>query len=37
MASLYPARLLGMSNELGMIKKGYRNNIVFLDKNLNVV
>lgn len=37
MASLYPARLLGMSNELGMIKKGYRADIVFLDKNLNVM
>ncbi len=37
MASLYPARLLGMSNELGMIKRGYRNDVIFLDKELNVV
>jgi N-acetylglucosamine-6-phosphate deacetylase len=37
MASLYPARLLGMSNELGMIKKGYRAELVFLDDALNVI
>jgi N-acetylglucosamine-6-phosphate deacetylase len=37
MASLYPARLLGMSNRLGMIKKGYNADMVFLDKDLNVI
>lgn len=37
MASLYPARLLGMSNQLGMIKKGYKANFVFLDEALNVI
>ena len=37
MASLYPARLLGMSNELGMIKKGHKADMVFLDKNMDVV
>jgi N-acetylglucosamine-6-phosphate deacetylase len=37
MASLYPARLLGMSNSLGMIKKGYRADLVFLDEALNVI
>ncbi|MGI8581140.1 MAG: N-acetylglucosamine-6-phosphate deacetylase, partial [Chitinophagaceae bacterium] len=37
MASLYPARLLGMSNQLGIIKKGYRADIVFLDDTLNVI
>jgi N-acetylglucosamine-6-phosphate deacetylase len=37
MASLYPARLLGMSNSLGLIKKGYRADLVFLDEQLNVI
>ena len=37
MASLYPARLLGMSSNLGMIKKGYNANIIFLDKDLNII
>lgn len=37
MASLYPARLLGMSNSLGMIKKGYKANLVFLDQAMNVI
>ncbi len=37
MASLYPARLLGMSNQLGMIKKGYKADVVFLDNALNVI
>lgn len=37
MASLYPARLLGMSNQLGMIKKGYRADMVFLDEVINVI
>ena len=37
MASLYPARLLGMSNSLGMIKKGYKANMVFLNDDLSVI
>lgn len=37
MASLYPARLLGLSNRLGIIKKGYQANMVFLDEALNVI
>lgn len=37
MASLYPARLLGMSNNLGMIKKGYKSDIIFLDEELNLI
>ena len=37
MASLYPARLLGMSNQLGMIKKGYKADLVFLDEALTVI
>ena len=36
MASLYPARLLGISNRLGMIKKGYKADVVFLDEALRV-
>ena len=37
MASLYPARLLGMSNSLGMIKKGYKADFVFLNEVLSVI
>jgi len=37
MASLYPARLLGMTNYLGMIKKGYTAHIIFLDEDLNII
>ena len=37
MASLYPSRLLGLANQLGMIKKGYHASVVFLDDNLNVI
>lgn len=37
MASLYPARLLGMSNSLGMIKKGYKAEIAFLVEGLNLI
>lgn len=37
MASLYPARLLGISNHTGMIKRDYTAELVFLDDNLNVI
>jgi N-acetylglucosamine-6-phosphate deacetylase len=37
MASLYPARLLGLSDHLGMIKKNYWGTFVFLDNVLNVI
>lgn len=37
MASLYPARLLGISNHLGMIKKGYKADIFFMDDDLNII
>jgi N-acetylglucosamine-6-phosphate deacetylase len=37
MASLYPARLLRMSNQLGMIKKGFRADLVCLDKDYNII
>ena len=37
MASLYPARLLGLDHTIGMIKKGFNADFVFLDEELNVV
>jgi N-acetylglucosamine-6-phosphate deacetylase len=37
MASLYPARLLGISDHTGMIRKGYHADIVFLDELLNII
>jgi N-acetylglucosamine-6-phosphate deacetylase len=36
MASLYPAKLLRLSNSLGLIKKGYKAELIFLDEQLNV-
>lgn len=36
MASLYPAEFIGLENELGRITKGYRADLVLLNKNLNV-
>jgi len=37
MASLYPAKVLGMDDRFGMIKKGYEAKFVFLDEALNVI
>ena len=37
MASYYPAKLMQKENELGIIKKGIRANLVFVDEELNVV
>ncbi|MEP6616327.1 MAG: N-acetylglucosamine-6-phosphate deacetylase [Ginsengibacter sp.] len=37
MASLYPARVLGLDHELGMIEPGFRESFVFLDETLSVV
>lgn len=37
MASLYPARAIGLDHELGYIKAGYRANFVELDAQQNVV
>ena len=37
MASLYPARLLGMTDHLGMIKKGYSADVIFLDEERNII
>jgi len=36
MCSLYPAKLIGMENQLGRIEKGYLANMVVLDENMNV-
>jgi N-acetylglucosamine-6-phosphate deacetylase len=36
MCSLYPAKVMGRGNELGMIKKGYKANIVVLNKKMEV-
>ena len=37
MASLYPAQVIGRSNEWGKIEKGYRAEFVVFDKNFNVL
>jgi N-acetylglucosamine-6-phosphate deacetylase len=37
MASLYPARLMGLDNKIGSIKKGLKAQLIFLDKEINVV
>ena len=36
MATVYPARILGIDDELGMIKKGHRAELTFLDKDWRV-
>jgi len=36
MASLNPAAVLGLDNELGKIEEGYSANMVLLDDNLEV-
>ena len=37
MASFYPAKLMKMEGELGIIKKGIKANLVFMDDDLNVI
>lgn len=37
MASLYPAKLLGMDNTTGKIKKGYTASFNLLDEELNII
>ena len=37
MASEYPAKAIGLGDELGKIEAGYRANLVLADDNLNVV
>ena len=36
MCSLYPAKVMGMENELGKIKKGYKANMVVLNEKMEV-
>jgi N-acetylglucosamine-6-phosphate deacetylase len=37
MCSLYPARMLNMSDEVGLIREGYLAKMAVLDENMNVV
>lgn len=37
MASLYPAKVLGIENETGKIKKGYKADLVLMNENLEVM
>lgn len=37
MCSLYPAQVMKMENEIGVLQKGAKANMVVLDKNLNLV
>ena len=37
MASLYPAQFLGLGNEYGMIKQGYKASMVLLDAGGSVL
>ncbi len=37
MGCVYPAKVIGLDNKLGMIKKGYQSHILVTDKNLNKV
>jgi N-acetylglucosamine-6-phosphate deacetylase len=37
MASLYPAKVLGLDHQLGRIQKGYEAEMVCLDKNLSLL
>lgn len=37
MASLYPAQFLKIDHQLGKVEKGYRANLVSLDKDLNIL
>jgi len=37
MCSLYPARAVNISDETGMIKKGYKADLVLLDEDLNML
>jgi N-acetylglucosamine-6-phosphate deacetylase len=37
MASLYPAKVLGLDNNLGRIAKGYKAEIIALDTNLSLI
>ena len=37
MASLYPARVLGIEDKTGLIERGYEASFVVFDKEMNVI
>ena len=37
MASLYPAAMVGLENELGLLKSGYKASMILVDENLNLI
>ena len=37
MASLYPAKVIGIDHHYGMIQKGYSSNFIMTDKELNII
>jgi N-acetylglucosamine-6-phosphate deacetylase len=37
MASLYPAAMIGLDNELGLLKSGYKASMILVDDNLNLI
>lgn len=37
MASLYPAKVLGLDHHYGMIQKGYKETFIRLDKNMDLI
>ncbi len=37
MASLYPAKVIGIDHKFGRIQKGYACSFVMLDKNLDII
>jgi N-acetylglucosamine-6-phosphate deacetylase len=37
MASLYPARVLGIDDKTGLITRGYEASFVVFDKGMNVI
>jgi len=37
MCSLYPAKVMGLDNQLGQIKNGHKAKLVVLDDKMNLV
>lgn len=37
MASLYPAAMVGLEKELGLLKPGYKASMILVDENLNLI
>lgn len=37
MASLYPAAMVGLDNQLGLLKSGYKASMILVDDNLNLI